>query len=173
MNCPLLARINSGISLLPLKSSQQMACLGGSWGMGLWDLRTFDGFPQAVGFWCLLAPPQLSEVWPSNDWCTLSSTAVWMAACDLELPNATDSDLACIISLGLINVCLLECFAFLVSLILSSNSICLGEHGCLLFSLLCGARLHSKPPKALPSTEHDCNVNWPLPCFPNRTSLFP
>lgn len=87
----------------------------------------------------------------------------WLA-CYLELPTATDSELACRISLGLINVCLLGCFAFLVSLILSSNSICLGEHGCPLFSLLGGAGLQFKPRRALPSTEHDFNMPWADPC---------
>lgn len=71
-----------------------------------------------------------------------------MAACHLELPNATDSELACIISLGLISVCLLGCFAFLVSLIQSFNSICLSEHGrpfshCLVES---GSRLSPEEP---------------------------
>lgn len=81
----------------------------------------------------------------------------WLAW-DLELPNATDSELACIISLGLINVCLLGCFAFLVSLILSSNSICLGEHDCPFISLLGGARLQFEPRRALPSSEHNFNM---------------
>jgi hypothetical protein len=34
MYCPLLARINSGISLLPHTFSQQIVCLGGSWSRG-------------------------------------------------------------------------------------------------------------------------------------------